>query len=262
MSLLIPTAARNIPDISATLKLRDFIGSARVERFGLQHPLRAGFRAQQKLIRTGKLSGREWRALLDLDLSARAINFDLRPTAVVDVLRNDLCSTRRGRPLLFEAHVGEFILRPNVTRLGWRRYVEGKSDFLTAEPAIQVECKLLMERASVKRVIEKAFERVDQRSEGEGPFVLVAGCDDLIAAQDVRQVPELVQRFAEMWFDRHREVAAVVLVLPHAPEPLRASTHLYRHTDVQMRNGSVVVLKSSVSSAPLPAGFEFQIRET
>lgn len=260
MSIALPANTRLIPDVTSALDLKCFIGQDRVNAFGLDHPLGPGFRALRKFLIKASLLTAEWPPLVDLNLNAQIILGGLRGSVRDHELRSDLCNSDRCRALLFEAHVAEFVLRNSVDDVGWRRYTPGRSDFWTRGPAIQVECKLVTKRASVQRVMKKAFARVDQRIEGDGPFVLIAGCDEFIDADDIRRLPELIGSVAEGWFARHLEVAAVLAVLPEVNEAPRPSESLARHTNLQFRNGSVAIFRSNVSTAPLPSGFDFMTR--
>jgi len=208
----------------------------------------------------GKLLKAEWPILADLNLSGQVILTSL--LADEHKLRGDLCNTERCRALLFEAHVAEFVLRGSVQEVGWRRYAPGLSDFLTVAPQLQVECKLVTKNASVERVMEKAFERVDQSREGYGPFVLVAGCDVPIDGADIRAIPALIHSTAEGWFERHREVAAVIALLPERVTPVPHWDPYAGYQSLQFRNGSAVILRSTVATTPLPRGFDFKIRDS
>jgi hypothetical protein len=259
MSIAIPTNTRLIPDLKSALALKCFIGQDRANGFGADHPLGCGFHAIRKFLTSGRLLAAEWQAVVDLNLSAEIILRSLRGLVEDHQLLSDLCNSERCRALLFEAHVAEFVLRRSVRQIGWRRYVPGRSDFLTDGPQLQVECKLATKNASVEGVVKKAFERVDQWRDGDGPFVLVAGCDAPIDSADIQAIPRLIGAAAARWFGRHPEVAAVIAMLPeHIPPAQRDPAVSYR--TLQFRNGSAVTFRSNVSTTPLPLGFDFKIR--
>jgi hypothetical protein len=252
--------ARPIPDTTWALKLKMFIGQGRANGFGPEHPLGQGFRLLREFMTRGTLLTAEWPILAVLNLRAQVILTS--PIGDDRRLKGDLCNTERCRALLFEADVAEFVLRKSVQEIGWRRYAHGVSDFLTVDPQLQVECKLVTKNASVERVMEKAFERVDQLREGDGPFVLVAGCDVPIEGADIKAIPELIGATAEGWFDRHREVAAVIAILPEQITPVPHWDPYAGYQSVQLANGSAAIVRSNVATTPLPPRFDFKIRDS
>jgi hypothetical protein len=247
-------------EIAAAFRLKTFIDQPRVNRFGIEHPLGKGFHALTKYMIKGRTTVAERQTIARLNVQADVIMRSLVGQGHDEDVRKHLCDTEKCRALLFEAHVAEFIISPNVRSFAWRRYVPGRSDFLTTDPMVQIECKLVTREATVQRVLEKAFDRVDQRAEGEGPFVLVAGADTPLDSDSIANVQASIGAKVNDWFGRHQEVAAVIAVLP-APVPAeeRLRTSL-GHRMLMFEYGSAVILRSNVSSVPLPPGFEFKAK--
>lgn len=243
-------------EIVAIPTLIELLSVEKVRVLSKTHPMARGFRCFLGLAETPSVD--DLSAMWELEYLARTIKKHLVGNVPPHQLIRNLSNEKDCRALAFEARVVASLIEPFVGELSWRRYQEGGSDILTQKPQIQVECtrvndyslELMAERVTEKR-------KLRQRTDGEGPFLLVVGTESSQDSHIFRHIgPALHDDWSE-WLGRHGEVSAIYFA---APKTMAGGDRLleidHEHVALRFCHFTGFCVRNLKATEPLPIGFE------
>lgn len=246
------------PKIASSMKLKNLLNRDRANALGSQHPMHGGFAAIDRVLRGNGASEQDHAAIAELEFFADAVVEHMLENVREGELANDLARTSSCRSMWFEAQVLRLVVEPNVEIARWRRYEEGASDISTIGPQTQVECKLV-QTSSVAKLLDRVTDRVDQRRDGEGPFVLVGGLAVPLSDDTIARAAQHVRREHDRWFSRHPEVAAVLLLMPHEQTQVWTQNR-FGLTGLNFNRYAALWLRNNKANEPLPKHFDLKPR--
>jgi hypothetical protein len=239
-------------ELTAVPLLRDFMGLNRVARLDRTHPLRA----MRFLSRPDEMkSVSDVASLWGLESVARPIVRYLIEQGHDDRLRHDLRNANDCRDLLFEASAVSVLFEPFVEAISWRRYEVAASDIATLGPQMQVECTQ-MEDDDFDGMIKRAEEKLRQKRQGEGAYLVVVGMGTARRLHIMNDVTDVRRRRLDDWMGRHPEASAFHLV---APRDLDESDRVTESNDgyiLQAVRFFGVTVRNVRAADPLAVGFE------